>query len=371
MSPPIRRGDADPLLGAPRGGRRPVPAGEEATFHRAPPTVPEGRGAPTTARAIGRRNSEPPMRNPFEGDVAIKEMRHRLSLDPDLIPQPPRRVAPRRALPWIGRLLFVLIVAAVVIFAVAPMALPPGAGKDSGGIAGAFAPMFERWSRPAASAQPARLVVESQRAFANEPIALGVSLADASGEETLIVIGLADGTRLSAGRPLGPTGWQVAARDLGKAFATAPKDFVGVMDAAVDLRSARDRLMDSRLVRLEWLPRNEMPPTPPRPQLEQAKLAPIIYELAPDDIAMLMTRGEDFLKNGDIAAARPLLRRAAYAGNAQAALTLGATFDPAFLAEHGVLGLAGDSAQARVWYERAAELGSSEALRRLERLTDK
>src|SRR5262249_54927110 len=203
---------------------------------RAPPTVPEGRGAPTTARAIGRRNSEPPMRNPFEGDVAIKEMRHRLSLDPDLIPQPPRRVAPRRALPWIGRLLFVLIVAAVVIFAVALMALPPGAGKDSGGIAGAFAPMFERWSRPAASAQPARLVVESQRAFANEPIALGVSLADASGEETLIVIGLADGTRLSAGRPLGPTGCKAPPRDWARQLPPPPRDFSAVMDRRADLR---------------------------------------------------------------------------------------------------------------------------------------
>ena len=47
---------------------------------------------------------------------------------------------------------------------------------------------------------------------------------------------------------------------------------------------------------------------------------------------------------------------------------LGATFDPFFLAELGVLGLAPDPAQARTWYERAAELGSTEASRRLERI---
>ena len=38
------------------------------------------------------------------------------------------------------------------------------------------------------------------------------------------------------------------------------------------------------------------------------------------------------------------------------------------LAELGVLGFAPDPKKARAWYQRAAELGSSEAERRLERL---
>jgi TPR repeat protein len=50
---------------------------------------------------------------------------------------------------------------------------------------------------------------------------------------------------------------------------------------------------------------------------------------------------------------------------------LGLTFDPAFLAEQGVLGLAPDAAQARFWYERAVEVGSGEASRRLERLASR
>jgi TPR repeat protein len=63
-----------------------------------------------------------------------------------------------------------------------------------------------------------------------------------------------------------------------------------------------------------------------------------------------------------------LLKRAANAGNAQAALELGMTFDPASLVERGVVGSAPDVAQARAWYERAMELGSTEASRRLEGL---
>jgi TPR repeat protein len=49
-------------------------------------------------------------------------------------------------------------------------------------------------------------------------------------------------------------------------------------------------------------------------------------------------------------------------------LTLGASFDPIVFEEMGVLGFAADVAQARRWYQQAAELGSSEAKRRLERL---
>ena len=108
----------------------------------------------------------------------------------------------------------------------------------------------------------ARLVIESQRAFANEPLALGISLADASGEETVTLVGLVNGTKLTAGSAFSPTGWQLSARELGSAFAYAPKDFVGAMDAAIDLRSARDRVVDSQVVRLEWMPKDE--PRPPR-----------------------------------------------------------------------------------------------------------
>jgi hypothetical protein len=58
-----------------------------------------------------------------------------------------------------------------------------------------------------------------------------------------------------------------------------------------------------------------------------------VQELGPEEITTLIKRSEDFLKYGDVASARLSLRRAASAGNAQAALALGVTFDPAFLRE--------------------------------------
>ena len=81
-----------------------------------------------------------------------------------------------------------------------------------------------------------------------------------------------------------------------------------------------------------------------------------------------MKRAQEFLKTGDIAAARLLLRRAANANSAAAALALGATFDESMLAQLGVLGLRADADQARAWYRKAVELGSTEASRRLEAL---
>jgi hypothetical protein len=413
MSTPVRDEDDDPRLYAPQWARRsPSVLAEPSTLAHVPPmspaaaseaianvasgpsrisahaplTAPGAVSAPPMAPGVGGPNiGMPPQRlRPFEGDVAVKDLRRRLSLDPELVPEPPYRERNSSGMPWFGRLLFVLVTAAMIAVGVTLITLPNETRKDPGTLSRAITPMLENApgssapsvSAPSAEAtlQPARLIVESHKGFANEPIPLGVSLNAASGAETLTLVGLANGTKLSAGSPLGLTGWQMSAREVGNAMAYAPKDFVGVMDAAIDLRSPRDRLMDSQFVRLEWMPKKESRLTPavapPRP--EQPKPAqPAIQLLDPDELATLMKRGEDFLKNGDIASARLILRRAANAGHAQAALALGVTFDPRFLAEQGVLGFTPDLAQARAWYERAAELGSTEAARRLERLPGK
>jgi TPR repeat protein len=78
--------------------------------------------------------------------------------------------------------------------------------------------------------------------------------------------------------------------------------------------------------------------------------------------------GRDLLKHGDVESARFLLKRAAIAGDAGAALELGLSFDETVLAQSGVLGSGSDVGQAREWYEKAIKLGSTEASRHLARL---
>ena len=90
----------------------------------------------------------------------------------------------------------------------------------------------------------------------------------------------------------------------------------------------------------------------------------------PDRQAQLFKRGANFLKDGNVAAARLMLQSLADAGNAQAALLLGATYDPIMLADLGVGGLQSDRVAAIAWYRRAQEYGASEASGRIKRLTE-
>jgi outer membrane biosynthesis protein TonB len=87
--------------------------------------------------------------------------------------------------------------------------------------------------------------------------------------------------------------------------------------------------------------------------------------LSPDELDRLISRGEAFLAQGDVSAARLVLVRAAEARDPRAALALGSTYDPNVLRRMGVVGVQPDQVQARMWYERAAEFGSGEATQRL------
>jgi len=87
--------------------------------------------------------------------------------------------------------------------------------------------------------------------------------------------------------------------------------------------------------------------------------------LSADDIAILRKQGDAYVAVGDFAGARVVLQRAAEAGDAAAALALGATFDPVVLSRFGVKGLAPDSAKAALWYDRARALGLTNAPRHL------
>ena len=105
-------------------------------------------------------------------------------------------------------------------------------------------------------------------------------------------------------------------------------------------------------------------------------------------IAALVARGRQLIVAGDIPNARLVLQQAAEAGNATAALELGATYDPIELekweraaplypvASTVSSRLVGnierkalpDIAMARSWYQKAKDLGSTEAQGRLENL---
>jgi TPR repeat protein len=103
-------------------------------------------------------------------------------------------------------------------------------------------------------------------------------------------------------------------------------------------------------------PPSSMPPSHPDAALD------------PPEIAALIERGRRYFEAGDLAAARLVFGRAANAGDASAALAMGATYDPTVLANRFIRGMGADLDKARSWYEKARELGSPEGPRRLEML---
>jgi TPR repeat protein len=84
-----------------------------------------------------------------------------------------------------------------------------------------------------------------------------------------------------------------------------------------------------------------------------------------DEGRKLSAEGIVAFAKGDIATARAFFVSAAEAGDARALVALGDTFDPATLTRLGVVGLKGDGAKARDYYERALAAGASGARERL------
>lgn len=84
-------------------------------------------------------------------------------------------------------------------------------------------------------------------------------------------------------------------------------------------------------------------------------------QITAEEIATLLASGEAALRTGDITTARLYFERATEAENPQAALRLGNTYDPAFLAMAGLKGVHSDAAVAERWYRYAQALGSAEA----------
>ena len=108
-------------------------------------------------------------------------------------------------------------------------------------------------------------------------------------------------------------------------------------------------------------PANRAPPT-------AAPVAAPARKLNPDELAKFMDRAKRLIAAGDISPARLLLERAADAQDTTAALILARTYDPDVLGAQNSRSIIPDPTMARVWYQRAAQLGSADAQRRLSEL---
>jgi hypothetical protein len=104
------------------------------------------------------------------------------------------------------------------------------------------------------------------------------------------------------------------------------------------------------------------------PAVATSTTTPPARKLDADELATLLSRARGLLAAGDIPPARLLLERAADAQEAGAALLLARTYDPDVLGTQDIRNIVTDPATARAWYQRAAQLGSTDAQRRLSQL---
>jgi flagellar basal body-associated protein FliL len=101
------------------------------------------------------------------------------------------------------------------------------------------------------------------------------------------------------------------------------------------------------------------------PAAPVARELPSVRRIDSDELAALLKRAKGLLAIGDITAARLLLERAADAQEPEAALMLAGTYDPQVLGSQDMRSVTPDPAAARLWYQKAAQLGSADAKRRL------
>jgi hypothetical protein len=264
---------------------------------------------PSVALARGQQRRRPIALSAYEysGDRDMARLQRQLALDPDRVPEPPTETV-RTLLPMVGRLCGVGCVAAAVAWV---MMSYPGM----------------RWVRSdvvrvAASAPQPEIVAPKSDPLRTE-----------TGAGLLLQHGLA------VAAPAPPP-----ADNRQPAVAAAP---------SLPQRS------------VETVPVTAAPTVSIQPNANRFSSDDKRAPIDSDEIATLLKRGKQALTEGDLAAARLLLRRAADGGSADAAFALGTTFDKAVLRQLHAVGAEADAVKAREWYEKAAQLGSSAATEKL------
>jgi hypothetical protein len=199
----------------------------------------------------------------------------------------------------------------------------------------------------------------------------------------LSVRGLPPAVLLTDAHAIGPGSWAVPLAGLSALKAIVPSGVSGQAEVTISLIAIDGQLLNQTKTILIIRSRSAsdtqgLPPAaastaktsppierveppsrgPPAPAAE--KRAPTPYDT--ERALEFLRKGQDAYAAGNVAAARLFYERAADLGLIQGALALAATFDPDELARLQVLGgVKPDPAAARRWYERARELGASEA----------
>src|SRR5262249_36479024 len=250
MSSPIHSEDDrnGPSMYAPRWARRSGP--QEDAEKQASPVAPAAGAQPTAqvtrlprAPRLGERgplDRAPMDRGPgpeglrainfddpqFEGDVAVRQLMLRQTLDPQPVPPPPARDSRDRGLGMAGRFVIAAGIAAAVAFVIVSV-VSESRNKDGTTTASLWSRMFGLGSSEQAGGARAlpRLFVENRRSGVNQPIGLGIQLSEPAPGAFILMRGLSSRPRANAGTPVGEGSWRIPTRALPSAPGLPPMNF--------------------------------------------------------------------------------------------------------------------------------------------------
>jgi hypothetical protein len=199
----------------------------------------------------------------------------------------------------------------------------------------------------------------------------------------IVIRGAPAGVRFSQGRAFGPGVWVIPAAAVTSLKLTAPSDYDGGGVITLALATLDGKAIAEVLVVLVDRARASLPvnspaepasgrtgaftaTSPPAASERANRAPPKLTGEKRAELLLLLQKGKDSFRIGNVMHARQFYLRAAENGLAEAALELAATYDPVELAQvPGVIGVLPDPALARKWYEKAKALGSMEAEARL------
>lgn len=185
---------------------------------------------------------------------------------------------------------------------------------------------------------------------------IAIDSAEGLPARTIIAVrAMPEGASFSQGRAYAKTEWNLRPDEIGELTLKLP-EMDGISDLRIELMAADGTVLATSTTKLAVVP-------DPKSEL-------ILRADESSRVADLIELGQKMIDVGYLAGARAYFQRAAEAGSGEAALKLGATFDPEFISEIGALGVKADSKEARAWYQRAKQLGVESAEAKLKALKE-
>jgi hypothetical protein len=203
---------------------------------------------------------------------------------------------------------------------------------------------------------------------ADQAIPLSLRVPESGGERFVRIDGLPEGVKLSAGVDTGNGSWLLSAGRADGVALSTPSAYVGDFTLEAQLLGADARTPLSDPVGFEVSVADAAPAD--AGETRTAALDPDTAPAIADQPPTPVERARSLMSAGDVAAAREILRTEANAGNAQAALALGESFDPMTFDSLSGANASPDATEAFRWYQKAAELGEARGQTKMSALKD-